>query len=114
MWKAVVVPSSIGLETTGYAHKAVNGSREITVTHHWHQNYDHIVKRELGNGYVEAKGVDRRKPDLTPHPEAIAVACALNTHCPPGTLEAINKVRKDFGDASLPRPHQAPTDAKGA
>jgi len=57
---------------------AVNGSRTITVTHHSHQNYNHIVTRQLGNGYVEQEGVGKRKPDLTPHPEAVAVANALN------------------------------------
>jgi hypothetical protein len=77
-WEAKVVPSSIGLDYTGYAHMAVNGSRTITVTHHSHQNYDHIVTRDIGNGLVESRGVGKRKPDLTPHPEALAVVNALN------------------------------------
>lgn len=78
MWEAVVVPVSFGLEETGYAHQVVNGSRTITVTHHRHQNYDHIVSHNIGNGYVRSEGVGKREPDLTPHPEAVAVAAALN------------------------------------
>lgn len=77
-WKAIVTPSSQGLETTGYAHKAVKGNREITVTHHWHQNYDRIDKKLIDRSLYEFTGVGRREPDLTPHPEAIAVADALN------------------------------------
>lgn len=80
MWIAQVIPVSIGLEETGYAHQVANGSRTITVTHHTHRNYDHIVTRDLGNGYVEQKGVGKRKPNLTPHPEAVAVADALNAY----------------------------------
>jgi hypothetical protein len=79
-WEARVIPVSIGLETTGYAHQVVNGNREITVTHHTHRNYDHIHSEpsQLGYPYEKQSGIGRREPDLTPHPEAIAVANALN------------------------------------
>jgi len=78
MWEVRVVPVSVGMEETGYAHQVVKGSRSITVTHHTHRNYDHIARRSLGNGYSQFTGVGRREPDLTPHPEAVAVANALN------------------------------------
>jgi hypothetical protein len=89
-WEPKVVAVSIGLDETGYAHMVVNGSRTITVTHHRHQNYDHIVTRQLGNGYVEQTGVGKRKADLTPHPEAVAVASALNSleRCPQASVSA--------------------------
>lgn len=76
-WKVIVEPVSLGLETTGYAHMVVKGSRSITVTHHTHQNYDHIITRNI-DGLVLQEGVGRREPDLTPHPEAVAIANALN------------------------------------
>lgn len=78
MWKAIVEPVACGLHSTGYAHKVVNGDRSITVTHHEHQNFDHIVTTPISRFYVQQYGVGRREPDLTPHPEAIAVAAALN------------------------------------
>jgi hypothetical protein len=80
MWEPRVVPVSIGLETTGYAHQVVNGERVITVTHHEHQNYAviHTEPSELGHPYVKRVGIGRREPDLTPDPEAVAVANALN------------------------------------
>lgn len=78
MWETKVIVASVGLEETGYAHQVVKGPRTITVSHHSHRNYDHIVTRQLGNGYVEQRGVGRREPDLTPSPEAMVIADALN------------------------------------
>jgi len=78
-WKTQVVPVSIGLEVTGYAHQVVRGDRTITVTHHEHRNFDHIHKEDVGGGYVRKKGIGRREPDLTPHPEAVLIANALNS-----------------------------------
>lgn len=80
MWEARVVPVSVGLEETGYAHQVVNGRRTITVTHHSHRNFDHIHTEpsQFGYPYVKSTGIGRRPPDLTPHAEALAVAAALN------------------------------------
>ena len=78
MWTVQVVAVSCGLRETGYAHQVVNGDRTITVTHHTHQNYAYIHKQDLDRTYCRWTGVGRREPDLTPHPEAIAVANALN------------------------------------
>jgi hypothetical protein len=80
-WKIEVVPVAHGLEYTGYAHKVVNGTREITVAHHEHRNYEHIHTEpsQLGHLYVKRVGVGRREPDLTPHPDAVKIAAALNT-----------------------------------
>ena len=77
-WTTRVIPVSVGLEETGYAHQVVSGDREITVTHTTHQNYDHIHAERLDRFYVRLVGIGRREPDLTPHPEAEIIAAALN------------------------------------
>jgi hypothetical protein len=80
-WKPQVVRVSVGLESSGYAHQVTNGDRVITVAHHEHRNYDHIHTEpsELGRVYVKKVGVGRRDPDLTPHPDAVKIAAALNS-----------------------------------
>ena len=77
-WTTRVIPSSYGLRETSYAHQVICDGREITVRHTSHKNYDHIITRKLDREYVENTGVGYRQPDLTPHPEAVAIAKCLN------------------------------------
>lgn len=77
-WTTRVIPVSIGLEETGYAHQVVNGHREITVTHHTHRNWEHIHEVRLPDGLYQRTGMCRREPDLTAHPDAVKIAAALN------------------------------------
>lgn len=77
-WAIKVVPVSIGLQKTCYAHQVVKGHRSITVTHHTHQNYDYIHKTQIERSLFESTGIGRREPDLTPHPEAVCIMNALN------------------------------------
>ena len=80
MWTPKVKCVSVGLEESGYAHVVRHDDgREITVTHHTHRNYDHIHEQGLGCGHVRYTGVGPRKPDLTPHPDAVKIADALNS-----------------------------------
>jgi hypothetical protein len=92
-WTTRVIPVSIGLHETGYAHQVVNGDREITVTHHTHRNYDHIHEEKLDRYYSRWTGIGPREPDLTPHPEAVAVAAALNVLAQPQESGRKNEAR---------------------
>lgn len=77
-WTTRVICVSVGLEESGYAHSRPDGRREITVTHHTHRNYDHIHVEPIDRTYGRFIGIGPRKPDLTPHPEAVVIANALN------------------------------------
>lgn len=78
-WTTRVIPVSSSLYETGYAHEVVNDDgREITVWHHRHRNYEHIHEERLGGGYVRHTGIGPIPPDLTPHPDAVKIANALN------------------------------------
>ncbi len=80
MWTPKVECVSVGLAESGYAHQVVHADgRAITVTHHTHRNYDHIHVEALIGGRVRRTGIGPREPDLTPHPDAVKIANALNS-----------------------------------
>jgi len=83
-WTVEVRAASVGLEETDYCHLVKKGIHEYSVACTTQKNFEHIVHKDLPNGYVESSGVGRIAHDLTPHPDAILIAAA------PDLLSALN------------------------
>jgi hypothetical protein len=83
-WQTSVSRSSVGLEKSGYAHSVSIGTHVVHIAFTRHQNYDHIHKEPIGDGYYRYTGIGPREPDLTLHPDAAHIA-----RCSPENLRPI-------------------------
>ena len=109
-WTVKVELCAISTEVNSYAHKVTNGWRDITVAYHDHQNYDFIHTEERPGSIVKKTGLGPRKPDLTPHPEAIAVARALNELDQPRGLSAGDEPCSEGVTSPPPHHHESPKE----